>query len=124
MGLSRDQMLEKKEATAEDVALISQTLWQRADDIPCEPPSRLSFHAMLLSSGGGREREVSTGFYSNGTRSQDTRDKTRGHHHFASEQATEERHQKRPEGYVCDPLILIVALLPCVGLWLMRVLQA
>ena len=56
MGLSRDQMFGKKEATAEDVALILQTLWQRADDIPCAPLSRLSFHAMLLlaASGGFR----------------------------------------------------------------------
>lgn len=41
-------MFEKKEATAEDIALILQTLWRRAEDIPCTPLTRLSFHAMLL----------------------------------------------------------------------------
>ncbi|KAK7735967.1 hypothetical protein SLS63_003485 [Diaporthe eres] len=48
MGLSRNQMFVKKEATAEDIALILQTLWQRAEDIPCTPITRISFHAMLL----------------------------------------------------------------------------
>lgn len=48
MGLSRNQMFVKKEATAEDVALILQTLWQRAEDIPCQPVTRLSFHLMLV----------------------------------------------------------------------------
>ncbi|KUI64507.1 Mitosis inhibitor protein kinase mik1 [Cytospora mali] len=48
MGLSRDRLFEKKEATAEDIALILQTLWRRAEDIPCTPLTRLSFHAMLL----------------------------------------------------------------------------
>lgn len=48
MGLSRNQMFVKKEATAEDIALILQTLWQRAEDIPCTPITRVSFHAMLL----------------------------------------------------------------------------
>lgn len=48
MGLSRNQMFVKKEATAEDIAMILQVLWQRAEDIPCTPRARLSFHAMLL----------------------------------------------------------------------------
>lgn len=65
MGLSRDQTFEEKEATAEDVALILQNLWQRADDIPCAPLSRVSFHAMLLlaASGGFRPGWVETVMY-------------------------------------------------------------
>lgn len=46
-------MFVKKEATAEDIALILQTLWQRAEDIPCKPITRLSFHAMLLLAATG-----------------------------------------------------------------------
>lgn len=47
MGLTRNQTL-VKEAADEDIALILQTLWRRAEDIPCKPITRLSFHVMLL----------------------------------------------------------------------------
>jgi hypothetical protein len=46
-------MFVKKEATADDIALILQTLWRRAEDIPCKPITRLSFHAMLLLAATG-----------------------------------------------------------------------
>lgn len=59
MGLTRNQMFVKKEATAEDVALILHTLWQRAAEIPLTPIIRLSFHAMvLLATVGGFRPEV------------------------------------------------------------------
>lgn len=60
MGLVRNLMFEKKEAIAEDIALILQTLWWRAEDIPCAPLGRLFFYVMLLlaASGGFRLRVV------------------------------------------------------------------
>lgn len=48
MGLTREQTFVKKEATAEDVALVLRTLWTRAEDIPCDPVTRVSFHNTLL----------------------------------------------------------------------------
>ena len=41
-------MVEKQEATSDDVLLISETLWERADDIPCDGDSRLSFNGRLI----------------------------------------------------------------------------
>ncbi|OAG03631.1 uncharacterized protein CC84DRAFT_1177611 [Paraphaeosphaeria sporulosa] len=38
----------KIEATAEDVIVLLKTLCQRADDIPCQPSTRVSFHGILL----------------------------------------------------------------------------
>ncbi|KAH8757749.1 hypothetical protein F5883DRAFT_428208, partial [Diaporthe sp. PMI_573] len=48
MGLTREQTFVKKEATAEDVSLVLRTLWTRAEDIPCDPVTRVSFHNTLL----------------------------------------------------------------------------
>ncbi|KAI3400990.1 hypothetical protein diail_1198 [Diaporthe ilicicola] len=48
MGLTREQTFVKKEATAEDIALVLRTLWTRAEDIPCDPVTRVSFHNTLL----------------------------------------------------------------------------
>lgn len=48
MDLTREQKFVKKEITSEDVALLLQTLWRYAKDIPCTPLMRLSFHYMLL----------------------------------------------------------------------------
>lgn len=48
MGLSRKQLFVKKEATTQDIALVLQTLWHRAQDISCIPLSRVSFHAKIL----------------------------------------------------------------------------
>ena len=38
----------KTEATTDDILLILSTLWERADDIPCDPRHRLAFHTMVL----------------------------------------------------------------------------
>lgn len=54
MGLSREQMFVKKEATSGDIALLLQTLWRRHEDIPSNPATRVSFHAtVLLAAIGG-----------------------------------------------------------------------
>jgi hypothetical protein len=56
MGLSRKQLFVKKEATTQDIALVLQTLWHRAQDISCTPLTRVSFHAkiLMLALGGFR----------------------------------------------------------------------
>lgn len=51
LGLQRDQLFTKKEATPEDIAVILRTLWLRADDIPCSPIVRLAFRGVVLLSG-------------------------------------------------------------------------
>lgn len=48
MGLTRDLKFVKREITSKDVALLLQTLWRYAKDIPCTLLMRLSFHYMLL----------------------------------------------------------------------------
>lgn len=53
MDLTREQTFVEKEATAEDIVLLIKTLWRRADDIPCSPLLRISFHNMLLLAGIG-----------------------------------------------------------------------
>jgi len=47
-NLATDVMVEKVEATAEDVILILDTLWERADDIPCDDDARLDFNAITI----------------------------------------------------------------------------
>lgn len=47
-NLATDVMVEKVEATAEDVILILDTLWERADDIPCDDDVRLDFNAITV----------------------------------------------------------------------------
>lgn len=41
-------MVEKVEAAAEDVVLILETLWERADDIPCDNNTRIDFMGCLI----------------------------------------------------------------------------
>ncbi|KAF6821138.1 hypothetical protein CPLU01_12565 [Colletotrichum plurivorum] len=54
LQLGRDQTFKKVPATAEDITLYLDTLWRRAEDIPCSPSIRIAFHAvMLLSAVGG-----------------------------------------------------------------------
>lgn len=48
MGLVNEQSFVKREATPEDVVLLLQTLWNRAEHIPCNPLTRISFHNMIL----------------------------------------------------------------------------
>ncbi|KAL2289652.1 hypothetical protein FJTKL_01892 [Diaporthe vaccinii] len=51
MGLTREQTFVEKEATAEDIALVLRTLWTRAEDIPCDPVTQVSFHNTVLLGG-------------------------------------------------------------------------
>ncbi|OAG09319.1 uncharacterized protein CC84DRAFT_1171913 [Paraphaeosphaeria sporulosa] len=52
---------EKIEATAEDVIVLLKTLWQRANDIPYQPSTRVSFHGILLLAAiGGFRRATIT----------------------------------------------------------------
>lgn len=44
---------EKVEATAEDIIAILRTLWDRAEDIPASPLTRVCFHAVVLLSALG-----------------------------------------------------------------------
>lgn len=53
MGLSREQQFEKKEATDEDIMIILNVLWQRADCIHAEPSVRHAFHCVVLLLGIG-----------------------------------------------------------------------
>ncbi|KAM7197986.1 Protein of unknown function (DUF3435) domain containing protein [Rhypophila sp. PSN 637] len=55
-NLNREQRAVKREATAEDIMMVLDTLWSRAADIPCEPRARVAFHSLvILSSLGFRE---------------------------------------------------------------------
>ena len=38
----------KREATAEDIIIILSTLWKYAEDIPCDPATRLTFHMCVI----------------------------------------------------------------------------
>lgn len=63
MGLSLEQSFVKKEATSDDIALLLQVLWRRADLIQCNPLTRISFHFMVLvGSLGGFRPDVITDF--------------------------------------------------------------
>lgn len=44
---------EKVEATANDMLVFLDTLWERAEDIPCQPTTRVSFHGIVLLAGIG-----------------------------------------------------------------------
>lgn len=59
LGLTVNQTFEKVEATAEDIIVVLNTLWERAGDINCEPDTRLAFHAVLLTAGIGGFRPAS-----------------------------------------------------------------
>jgi 6-pyruvoyl-tetrahydropterin synthase len=48
LNLAVNLTFQKIEATAEDVLVLLNTLWARADDIPCNTSTRLSFHGQLL----------------------------------------------------------------------------
>ncbi|KAF2731199.1 hypothetical protein EJ04DRAFT_16250 [Polyplosphaeria fusca] len=57
LNLAVTLTFEKIEATDEDTVVLLNTLWQRADDIPCRPSTRLSFHGtLLLAAIGGFRR--------------------------------------------------------------------
>ncbi|KAI1861508.1 hypothetical protein JX265_009475 [Neoarthrinium moseri] len=43
----------KIEMTTADIKVILSTLWERADVIPCEPDTRMSFHQFILMEGIG-----------------------------------------------------------------------
>ncbi|KAK4206080.1 hypothetical protein QBC37DRAFT_393662 [Rhypophila decipiens] len=47
-NLNREQRTVKREATAEDVMMVLDTLWSRAADIPCEPRARVAFHSLVI----------------------------------------------------------------------------
>lgn len=47
-GLSIDSEYEKVAATSEDIIDLLSTLWQRADDIPMTPKSRITVHIYIL----------------------------------------------------------------------------
>lgn len=53
MGLTREQQFEKMEMTPSDIVLLLTTLWARAKDIPCEPRTRVAFHAITVIEGIG-----------------------------------------------------------------------
>ncbi|KJZ77307.1 hypothetical protein HIM_03031 [Hirsutella minnesotensis 3608] len=53
LGLSKQQGFEKSEITSEDVICILDTLWRRAEDIPCKPSTRLAFHCATVLGGIG-----------------------------------------------------------------------
>lgn len=41
----------KKGATADDILLVLKALWERSNDIVCQPQARLAFHAAVLLGG-------------------------------------------------------------------------
>jgi len=50
------------EMTPADIKVFLETLWLRADDIPCTPPVRVSFHSVVLLLGiGGFRRGMVLG---------------------------------------------------------------
>ncbi|KAI1409856.1 hypothetical protein F5Y13DRAFT_192862 [Hypoxylon sp. FL1857] len=53
IGLDTDPAYRKIAMTGTDVGVILQTLWSRANDIPCRPQTRVSFHAILLLAATG-----------------------------------------------------------------------
>ncbi|KAF2184554.1 hypothetical protein K469DRAFT_578956, partial [Zopfia rhizophila CBS 207.26] len=57
LNLAATLTFKKIKATDEDTVVLLNTLWQRADDIPCRPGTRLSFHgSLLLAAIGGFRR--------------------------------------------------------------------
>ncbi|KAI6082452.1 hypothetical protein F4821DRAFT_247161 [Hypoxylon rubiginosum] len=48
IGLETVPTYQKTEMTSTDVGVALDTLWLRANDIPCKPITRVSFHAMVL----------------------------------------------------------------------------
>ncbi|TGJ78353.1 hypothetical protein E0Z10_g10409 [Xylaria hypoxylon] len=47
-GLNTNPTYQKIAITGTDVGVTLQTLWSRANDIPCNPETRVSFHAIIL----------------------------------------------------------------------------
>ncbi|KAK3949434.1 hypothetical protein QBC32DRAFT_400212 [Pseudoneurospora amorphoporcata] len=47
-GKARREIIQKTEATTDDVLLILSTLWERAVDIPCALRHRVAFHTLVL----------------------------------------------------------------------------
>jgi len=58
LSLTVTLTFEKIEATAEDVIILLNTLWERADDISCQPRTRLCFYGTLLLGGIGGFRQA------------------------------------------------------------------
>lgn len=52
-GLDTKPKYDKVEMTSTDIARVIRTLWIRANAIPCEPITRVSFHAILQLAGVG-----------------------------------------------------------------------
>ncbi|KAI0804888.1 hypothetical protein GGR55DRAFT_304735 [Xylaria sp. FL0064] len=48
IGLDTNPTYQKIAMTSTDVGVKLQTLWSRANDIPCNPETRVSFHAIIL----------------------------------------------------------------------------
>ncbi|OCK91338.1 uncharacterized protein K441DRAFT_223485 [Cenococcum geophilum 1.58] len=63
LNLAITLTFEKIEATAEDVIVLLNTLWERADDIFCQPRTRLSFHGTLLGGIGGLGKQLQDGLH-------------------------------------------------------------
>lgn len=62
----REQTFTKQEMTENDIVLLLDTLWRRADDIPCTPKTRVAFHSVVLMTGlGGFRPEVLMSFLYN-----------------------------------------------------------
>lgn len=53
LGLEIDSPYVKVEATPADIIVILRTLYERAEDIPAKPLTRLAFHAAVLEGGSG-----------------------------------------------------------------------
>ncbi|KAJ3573686.1 hypothetical protein NPX13_g4609 [Xylaria arbuscula] len=48
IGLDTNPTYQKIAMTSTDIGVKLQTLWSRANDIPCNPETRVSFHAIIL----------------------------------------------------------------------------
>ncbi|KAI3326529.1 hypothetical protein HD806DRAFT_410130 [Xylariaceae sp. AK1471] len=48
IGLDTNPAYQKIAMTGTDVGVALQTLWSRANDIPCNPETRVSFHAIIV----------------------------------------------------------------------------
>ncbi|PTB43847.1 hypothetical protein M441DRAFT_43980 [Trichoderma asperellum CBS 433.97] len=74
VNLSLEQLVEKRQMTVEDVLLFLDTLWTKAEHIPCKPNVRNALHCVILlgAFGGWRPgslmnikyRDVEFGWYS------------------------------------------------------------
>jgi hypothetical protein len=52
-GLTHELTAPKVEATSDDLLLLLDTLWTRAEDIPCSSRDRMALHSTLILAGIG-----------------------------------------------------------------------